>query len=141
MNVYFRSQFYLFMDTMIHDLTEKLHLVTDTIRPFLYALNPKKPGPVEATKSLIGMFPAVFPEDMYIAIHNKLQAFFAHIMKEYEQITDGEEQHQVLTVGSAGYYSMKISRDHSLFKSVATLYQLFLTAAPSVCKMKEHLAP
>ena len=51
-----------------------------------------------------------------------------HAKKEFE---DGSRDK--LSTSSAGYLAFELARRHSLFKSTAKLYQLFLSEAPSVC--------
>jgi len=128
LKLYYRTQFYAFMDTLACELKEKLKLVKDTFNDFLLALNPDNPGPPEATARLVASFPALFSEELSSGIHNELQIFFLHLKKEFEDGSRGE-----LSTSSAGYLALELARRHSLFKTTAKLYQLFLSEAPSVC--------
>ncbi len=73
--VYYKSQFFIFMDTLINDLEDKLELVKDTFDCFLAVLDPEKLGTVADTKSLLEKFPTTFTEESSAAIHNELQMF------------------------------------------------------------------
>ena len=55
--------------------------------------------------------------------------------KEFEDGSRGE-----LSTSSAGYLALELARHHSLFKTTAKLYQLFLSAAPSVCKNERRFS-
>lgn len=128
---FYRSQFYMFLDTLITSLETKLTTVKKTFEDFLLALDPLKPGSIDVTKKLISNFPSVFNEEVYHAIHNELQVFFEYAKKELKEEAEIED---LPSISKAGYLAMRASRDHGLFKSVAKLYQMFLSAAPSVCK-------
>ena len=77
--VYYKSQFFIFMDTLINDLEDKLELVKDTFDCFLTVLEPEKSGTVDDTKSLLERFPAAFTEESSTAIQNELEILKRHI--------------------------------------------------------------
>ena len=118
-----------FNDFLACELKDKLRLVKDAFNDFLLALILDNPGLPEATARLVASFPALFPEESSSGIHNELQIFFLHVKKEFEDGSRGG-----LSTSSAGYLALELARRHSLFKTAAKLYQLFLSAAPSVCK-------
>ena len=141
--VYYKSQFFIFMDTLINDLEDKLELVKDTFDCFLTVLEPEKSGTVDDTKSLLERFPAAFTEESSTAIHNELEIFKRHIQvdrKKTEKEKSEDSTVGPMTISEARYQALKYSRDHFLFTSVVKLYQLFLTAAPSVCKNEQSFS-
>ena len=108
LKLYYRTQFYAFMDTLGCELKDKLKLVKVTFNDFLLALNPDNPGPPEATARLIASFPALFSEESSSGIHNELKIFSLHLKKEIEDCSRGE-----LSTSSAGYLALELARRHS----------------------------
>ena len=95
--VYYKSQFFIFMDTLINDLEDKLELVKDTFDCFLTVLEPEKSGTVDDTKSLLERFPAAFTEESSTAIHNELEIFKRHIQVDRKKTE--KEKSEDSTVG------------------------------------------
>ena len=135
LRLYYRTQFYAVMDTLACELKDKLKLVEDTFNDFLLALNPDNPGTPEAIARLVASFSALFSEESSSGLHNELQIFFLYLRKEFEDGSRGE-----LSTSSASYLALELARRHSLFKTTAKLYQLFLSAASSVCKNERRFS-
>ena len=76
-----------------------------------------------------------------MAIHNEFKVFFQYFLRERaeyaEKVSVQEAQNSSrndVSIAKAASIALKASRMHGLFKTVAKVYQLFLTATPSVCK-------
>ena len=109
--------------------------------PFLNVIDPDKPGNLDDAKKLVATFPNVFPPDAGAAIHNEFKVFFEYFLRESpesaEKVSIQEAQNSSendVSISKAASIALKTSRQHGLFRMVAKVYQLFLTAAPSVCK-------
>ena len=64
---------------------------------------------------------------------NSKSSFSISMNKEaLEEFDKGGEPHS--EISEAANVALKLTRQHGLFKYVLRVYQLFLTAAPSVCK-------
>jgi len=57
------------------------------------------------------------------------------VKKEFEDGSRGE-----LSTSIAGYLALELARRHSLFNTTAKLQQLFVSAAPSVCKTERSFS-
>ncbi len=128
---YYRSEYYKFLDTVIATLGEKSQTLKDVFEPFLNVVDPDKPGNLNDAKKLVATFPSVFPSDTSAAIHNEFKIFFEYFVRE--RVESAEKRSEV-AITKAASVSLKLSKKHGLFKTVTKVYQLFLTAAPSVCK-------
>ena len=127
----YRSEYYKFLDTVIATLGEKSQTLKDVFEPFLNVVDPDKPGNLNDAKKLVATFPSVFPSDTSAAIHNEFKIFFEYFVRER---AESAEKRSEVAITKAASVSLKLSKKHGLFKRVAKVYQLFLTAAPSVCK-------
>lgn len=132
---FYRCEFFKFLDSVIAILGEKYQSLNDVFRPFLKVIDPEKPGTLEDTKRLLTTLHSVFSSDSSAAVHNEFQIFFEHLLREWsqEEAKDGLEEPQG-TITKAASASLTLAKKHGIFKTVARVYQLFLTAAPSVCK-------
>ena len=122
-------------------MDEKSQSLKDVFEPLLNVIDPDKPGKLDDAKKLVATFPSVFPSDTAAAIHNEFKVFFEYSLRgraEYaEKVSVQEAQNSSendVSITKAASVALKASRMHGLFKKVAKVYQLFLTAAPSVCK-------
>ena len=107
LKLYYRTQFYAFIDMLACEFKDKLALVNDAFNDFFLALNLDNPGPPEATALLVASFPALLSEESSSGIHNELKIFLLHVKKEFEDGSRGE-----LSTSSAGY--LVLARRHSL---------------------------
>ena len=133
---YYRSEFYKFMDAVISTLDEKFQSLKDVFEPFLNVIDPDNDA-----KKLVATFPSVFSPDAAAAIHNEFKVFFEYFFRESdksaENVSVQEAQNSSennVPITKVASIALTTSRKHGLFKTVAKVYQLFLTAAPSVCK-------
>ena len=78
--------------------------------------------------------PSVFPSRISATLYNEFKAFFQYLDKQrsLEEFDEGGEQHS--EISEATNFALWLTRQHGLFKYVPRVYQLFPTAAPSVCK-------
>ena len=141
MTSYYRCEFYKFLDAVISKLDEKSQSLKDVFEPLLKVIDPDKPGKLDDAKNLVATFPSVFPSDTAAAIHNEFKVFFEYFLRERAEYAEKVSVQQAqnssennVSISKAASVALKASRMHGLFKMVAKVYQLFLTAAPSVCK-------
>ena len=129
------------MDALISTLDEKSQSLKNVFEPLLNVIDPDKPGKLDDAKKLVATFPSVFPSDTAAAIHNEFKVFFEYFLRERAEYAEKVSMQEArnsskndVSMTKAASVALKASRMHSLFKTVAKVYQIFLTAAPSVCK-------
>lgn len=140
---YYRCEFFKFLDSVIGILGEKSQSLKDVFEPFLKVIDPEKPGNLEDTKRMVANFPSVFSSDTSAAIHNEFQIFFEYLLRESSQVAEERvlkepQDTSELSTTKAANIALRLARTHGLFKTVARVYQVFLTAAPSVCKNEQR---
>ncbi|XP_028413676.1 uncharacterized protein LOC114536533 [Dendronephthya gigantea] len=129
-----RCEFFKFLDFLISTLREKYQSLASVFQPFLKVMDPKGPGNMEDVKMLAASLPSVFPSDVSATLYNEFKVFFQHIdeLRKCGDFDDIGRQHS--EISKAADIALELARQHGLFKYVSRVYQLFLTAAPSVCK-------
>ena len=112
---FYRCEFFRFIDFLISTLGEKYQSLASVFQPFLKVIDPKTPSNMVDTTTLVASLPSVFPSSI-----------------SAEEFDKGGEPHS--EISEAASVALKLTRQHGLLKYVSRVYQLFLTAAPYVCK-------
>ena len=84
--------------------------------------------------TLVASLPSVFPLSISATLYNEFKVFFQYLdeQRSLEEFDKGGEP--LSEISEAANVALKLTWQHGLFKYVSRVYQLFLTAAPSVCK-------
>ena len=123
-----------FIDSLISTLEEKYQSLTSFFPPFLKVIDPKAPDNMDDITILFASLPSVFPSSISATLNNEFKVFFQYLdeQRSLEEFNEGGEPHS--EISEAVNVALKLTRQHGIFKYVSRVYQLFLTAAPSVCK-------
>ncbi|CAB4013726.1 acyl- synthetase short-chain family member 3, mitochondrial, partial, partial [Paramuricea clavata] len=129
---FYRCEFFKFIDSLISTLGEKSQSLTNVFQPFLKVIDPDTPGSLDDARALVAALPSVFSQDTFATLHNEFKVFeHLHQRVQGEFHTDDK---QPCRITRAANIALSLASKHGLFKLVSRVYQLFLTAAPSVCK-------
>ena len=131
---FYRCEFFMFIDSLISTLGEKYQSLASVFQPFLKVIDPKTPSNMVDITTLVASLPSVFPSSISASLYNEFKVFFQYLdeQRSPEEFDQGGEPHS--EISEAANVALKLTRQHGLFKYVSRVYQLFLTAAPPVCK-------
>ena len=119
------------IDFLISTLGQNYQSLANDLHPFLKVIYTKAPGNMEDIKTLVASLPSVFLSDVSATLHNEFQVFFQYLDQQRSSGDSHEGYERQCEISRA---VLELARKHGLFKYVSKVYQLFLTAAPSVCK-------
>ena len=131
---FYRCEFFKFIDFLISTLGEKYQSLASVFQPFLKVIDPKTPSNMVDTTTLVHHCPLYShrASRQPFTINSKSSFSISMNKEALEEFDKGGKPHS--EISEAANVALKLTRQHGLFKYVSRVYQLCLTAAPSVCK-------
>ena len=134
MTVFYRKEFFQYLDTMMSVLSSKITSLEDSFRPLIDVLDLNAMPSTENIEVLAAVFPIDIPDPDALAA--ELDVFRSYCDKEVKQ----KEPLAPFGVRDAANLAIQCHRKHNLFPNVAKIYRLLLTSPPSVCKSKRSFS-
>ena len=137
---YYKCEFFKFIDSLISTLEEKSQSLKNVFQTFLKVIDPDTPGNLEDARTFVSTLPSVFSQDTFATLHNEFKVFFEYLDHQRVQGEFLTDEKQPCRITKAANVALTLASKHSLFKIVSRVYQLFLTALPSVCTNKRSFS-